>query len=430
MHNGIQGEQGIGVRLTQMNGITEEIMSGGSSSEGEVYGTDVVKILPELIRRYAGKVQLIYLDPPFMTGEKFVMRVRVGEGEWRTGNGTLVRPAYDDDLGLEAYLRLMRETLEGAKALLSETGVIYVHVDMRAYVHVRLLMDEIFGANNLLNEIVWSYQTGGRAKRFFSRKHDTILFYRKSKKYYFNIEAVPISRTDTRRNHMKRHVDADGRVYRSIRSGGKVYTYYDDDPAYPGDVWDDVSHLQQKDPTRTGYDTQKPLRLLERIVLSSSRPGDLVCDLFAGSGTTLEAAWLNGRRFLGVDRSDYALQTMRRRLDGAQCAWIAASGAGSPAVSLDVEPGIAFFDVKLTGYSLEKGLCDRVFNELDAVDNWAVGYFRDGVFVRQAASFRTRTSPALETTLELPVLGGQMGLRIEDVLGRRFYFGIGNPGEE
>ena len=85
--------------------------------------------------------------------------------------------------------------------------------------------------------------TGGRARRYFSRKHDNILFYRKGRRYFFNIAAVPIDRSGARRNHMKRHVDTDGRVYRSIRSGGKVYTYYDDEPAYPGDVWDEFLQL-------------------------------------------------------------------------------------------------------------------------------------------------------------------------------------------
>ena len=410
------------MRLKQLD-VAIETVAGGEPV-GEVLLGDARAQMSGLLERYAGQVQLIYLDPPFLTGDSFSMRVRVGEREWRTGAGTLVRRAFDDTMTREEYLGLMREVLEGAKALLSDTGVIFVHVDFRAAPHLRLLMDEVFGEANLLNEIIWSYQTGGRAKRFFSRKHDVILFYRKTRRYFFDIGAVPISRQDARHNHMKRHVDADGRVYRSIRSGGKVYTYYDDEPAYPGDVWDDVSHLQQKDPARTGYDTQKPIRLLERIVLSASRPGDLVCDLFAGSGTTLEAAWQTGRRFLGVDMSDYALQTMRRRLSGADVIYRAPASEGCPLAEAEVEPGIAFYDVRLTGYRLEDGALDRELAGLDAVDNWAVGYVRDGAFVRQAASFRLRQSPALEPMLQLPVLSGEPCLRVGDVLGRRFYFSL------
>ena len=233
-----------------------------------------------------------------------------------------------------------------------------------------------------------------------------------------------MSRQDTRRNHMKRHVDADGRVYRSIKSGGKIYTYYDDEPAFPGDVWDDVSHLQQKDPQRTGYDTQKPLRLLERVILSSSQPGDLVCDLFAGSGTTLEAAWLNGRRFLGTDLNPYSLQTVRRRLNGANVTYTAPECAGSPAAEASAAPGIAFYDVRLEKYEVEPGVCARLFSGLDAVDNWAVGYLREGAFRCMASDFRLRQKPELKTVLQLPVLEGVPCLRVGDVLGRYFYYAL------
>ena len=120
--------------------------------------------------------------------------------------------------------------------------------------------------------------------------------------------------TEPRSNHMRRHVDPDGRVYRSIRANGRVYTYYDDDPVYPGDVWTDISHLQQKDPERTGYATQKPVKLLDRLLRPIVQPGDLVCDLCCGSGTTLVAAQALGCRVLGVDCSPEALMTARSRI--------------------------------------------------------------------------------------------------------------------
>lgn len=408
------------MQLQRVNVLREE--QTGKGPGGEMRVGDVRALLPGLIEEYAGQVQVVYIDPPFRTGQTFSMRARVGEKEWKSGAGTLVQSIYSDDLDFGAYMDMMREVLTAARDLLSESGVIYVHVDYHMHAHLRLLMDDIFGESNFLNEIIWSYQTGGRARRFFSRKHDVILFYRKSRKYYFNLEGVPVSRQDTRRNHMKRHVDADGRVYRSIKSGGKIYTYYDDEPAFPGDVWDDVSHLQQKDPQRTGYDTQKPLRLLERVILSSSRPGDIVCDLFAGSGTTLEAAWLNGRRFIGVDKSGFALQTTRRRMDGAQAVYTAPGCEGLPEAAARMEAGIAFFDVTLERYSIEPGVCARLFSGLDAVDNWSVGYLRGGVYRSEATSFRLRQKPALETMLKLPVLDGKPCLRIGDVLGRHFYY--------
>ncbi len=408
------------MQLQRVNVEREE--QTGKGPGGEMRIGDVRALLPGLIEQYAGQVQVVYIDPPFRTGQTFSMRARVGEKEWKSGAGTLVQNIYSDDLPFDAYMSLMRDVLTGARELLSESGVIYVHVDYHMHAYLRLLMDEIFGESNFLNEIIWSYQTGGRARRFFSRKHDVILFYRKGRKYYFNLEGVPVSRQDTRRNHMKRHVDADGRVYRSIKSGGKIYTYYDDEPAFPGDVWDDVSHLQQKDPQRTGYDTQKPLRLLERVILSSSRPGDMICDLFAGSGTTLEAAWINDRRFIGTDKSGYALQTTRRRMDGAQVSYTAPACEGVPEAVANMEAGIAYFDVTLEKYEIEPGVCARTFSGLDGVDNWSVGYLRGGVYRCEASSFRLRQKPALDTVLKLPVLDGKPCLRIGDVLGRHFYY--------
>ena len=408
------------MKLERVNVWREEQYGPGLA--GEMRLSDVTEALPALLEEYAGKVQLIYLDPPFGTGHSFSMRVRVGEKEWKSGSGTLVMQSYEDDLNVEAYMSLMREVITASKKLLSDTGVVYLHVDYRMHARLRILMDEIFGEQNFLNEIIWSYQTGGRARKFFSRKHDIILFYRKTKRYYFNLEAVPVSRVDVRRNHMKRHVDPDGRVYRSIRSGGKIYTYYDDDPTFPGDVWDDVSHLQQKDPQRTGYETQKPVKLLERIILSSSAPGDLICDLFTGSGTALEAATMTGRRFLGVDLNPFALQVTRRRLTGRTATFIAPPCEGEPEIDASVVPGIAYYDVTLEKYQPEEGASARTFNGLDAVDSWSVGYLRDGVFLAMAHDVRLRHAPALKRVLQLPVLEGQPCIRVGDVLGRYFYY--------
>ena len=156
----------------------------------------------------------------------------------------------------------------------------------------------------------------GKGKKHFSRKHDTILFYRKSRDHYFNLEAVGVPRGRTRRNHMKQGIDEEGRVFWSIKSGEKEYRYYEDDKVYPSDVWDDISHLHQRDPERNGYDTQKPEALLERIILSSSRPGDIVADFFAGSGTTLVVAQRLGRNWIGADNGVFSLHTCRKRLRG------------------------------------------------------------------------------------------------------------------
>ncbi|MEF9973192.1 MAG: site-specific DNA-methyltransferase [Clostridia bacterium] len=402
----------------------------GEGAPGTFYLGDVVALLAELVQKYAGQVQTVYMDPPFLTGKKFSMRMKVGEKDWKAGTASLVQTAYMDNLEKDEYFRMMRAVLEAVHEMLSPTGLLFLHIDYRAHPHFRLMLDEIFGEENLLNEIVWAYQTGGRARKHFSRKHDTILFYRKGARYYFDLKSTGEVKPDTRTNHMKKHVDPDGRVYRSIRSGGKVYTYYDDDPVYPSDVWDDVSHLQQKDPQRTGYDTQKPLRLLERIIRCSSRPGDLVMDLFAGSGTTLEAAHALGRRFVGVDQSLLSLYVIRRRLCGAPVEYHAGDCPGAPIVSARALIGVGYYEVELTAFQMEKGVAVRVMSDFEALDNWSVGYLRDGAYCPLAQEWRARSAPALTLKLRLPVLTGTPVLRVGDVLGRYFYYGLDKDGME
>ena len=395
----------------------------GSGVMGELFLGDSLELSDRLTGKYGGRVQCVYLDPPFFTGSLFNMRVRVGEREWRSGAGSLELSAYADKwASAEEYISEIRALAELARELMSDTGVIFLHVDWRMQARLRIMMDEVFGENNFMNEIIWTYQTGGRARKYFSRKHDVILFYRKGPAYRFYIENVPISRTDARRNHMKRQVDKDGRVYRTIKSGGKVYKYYDDDPVYPGDVWDDVSHLQQKDPQRTGYDTQKPLKLLERIVLCSTRPGDIVCDLTCGSGTALEAAAINERNFVGVDMSPLAVQTARRRLVGSRVSLNMPGSEGSPEVELDVMTGVGNYECDLRRFSPEPGVGERAFDGLDAVTGWSGGYINDDVFYSYVHDMRSKQHPRLDAHLSIPVWDGVPAVRIEDVYGRAFYY--------
>ena len=395
----------------------------GSGVMGELFLGDSLELSDRLTGKYGGRVQCVYLDPPFFTGSLFNMRVRVGEREWRSGAGSLELSAYSDKwASAEEYISEIRALAELARELMSDTGVIFLHVDWRMQARLRIMMDEVFGENNFMNEIIWTYQTGGRARKYFSRKHDVILFYRKGPAYRFYIENVPISRTDARRNHMKRQVDKDGRVYRTIKSGGKVYKYYDDDPVYPGDVWDDVSHLQQKDPQRTGYDTQKPLKLLERIVLCSTRPGDIVCDLTCGSGTALEAAAINGRNFVGVDMSPLAVQTARRRLVGSRVSLNMPGSEGSPEVELDAMTGVGNYECDLRRFIPEPGVGERGFDGLDAVTGWSGGYINDDVFYSYVHDMRSKQHPRLDAHLSIPVWDGVPAVRVEDVYGRAFYY--------
>ena len=385
---------------------------------------DAIERMEALMPDWEGKIKLIYMDPPFMTGDRFYMRVRLGEAEWQRGKGSYALESFADRQSREDYLAMMRRVLELSRRLLSEEGMIFVHLDYRAHPHVRLLMDELFGEENLLNEIIWVYQSGGRSIHHFSRKHDVILFYRKSDKYDFNIDAVKAPREKPRTSHMRRHVDPDGRVYRSIRSGGRVYTYYDDDPIAPTDVWQDLAHLQQKDPERTGFDVQKPLSLLDRIVKCASRPGDWVLDPFAGSATTLEAAKLNGRNFIGIDRSPLTLNIARRRLRGADYRIILDDKIPTSVCSAAVHAGVGFYHVVLEDFSTSIDGLPEGIDPLDIVDNWSVGYLRDEGYQVMAEFARSKREGALRRELAVPAYLGELALCVGDIAGGSHYFAL------
>lgn len=396
----------------------------GRDGQGLYYVGDCVERLSALRETRAGAVKLIYMDPPYLTGDKFFMRLRIGEDGWRKGRSGMQAVSFVDFRDRTEYLDMLRRALTLCRELLSEDGMLFIHIDYRAHPHVRLMLDELFGEENFLNEIIWVYQTGGRSTRHFSRKHDVILFYRKSDRYDFDIEAVKYVPDVPRDNHMRRHVDADGRTYRSIKVGGKVYTYYDDEPVAPSDVWSDLSHLQQKDPERTGYDTQKPLSLLDRIVRCASRKGDWVLDPFAGSGTTLEAAKRCGRNFIGIDRQPMTANIVRRRLNGA-CLELHGTDDGAddaPDCEVSVNPGVGFYHIILRRFEVDIPGLPADACPLDCVDNWSVGYLRDDKYMVMEDFVRTRRHAALQTELRAPVYSGQLAMCVSDVLGRSWYY--------
>jgi len=404
--------------------IDQELHSCPNGVEGLFYMGDTPATLEALLPEFEGKIKSIYMDPPFMTGDRFYMRVRVGASDWKNGKSSLSLESFVDQDGREQFLTLMRRVLVLCKKLLGDDGMIFVHIDFRTHPYVRLLMDEIFGEDNFLNEIIWVYQSGGRSLRYFSRKHDVILFYRKSARYDFNVQAVMAPPTEPRSNHMRKHVDPDGRVYRSIRSNGRVYTYYDDDPVAPTDVWQDMNHLQQKDPERTGYDTQKPLALLERIVKCSSREGEWVLDPFAGSSTTLEAAKRNGRKFIGIDRCPMTANIARRRLFGGNYVMHhdARAEMKSALCRASVIPGVGFYHVTLEAFVPEESIMPTGKLPMDVIDNWSVGYIRDGRYECMAEYVRTRRQPELKDTLDVPVYAGQLALCVADIAGNSYYY--------
>lgn len=251
-------------------------------------------------------LDLIYVDPPFFTGTRRCGKLRTASGHAR----------YDDRWGrsLGTYMPWLIERLEHARRLLKPTGSLFVHLDYRAVHYVKVALDEIFGVDQFRNEIVWCYSVGGRPRRAFGRKHDTILFYSKSNAYVFNADAVRIPRRDG--SHMRVTRDQAGRPIQEKTDArtGKIYRYPIHAGKLPEDWWADIETLNHSDEQRTGYPTQKPVRLLERIITACSDEGGWVADFFCGSGTTPVATLNLGRRVLAVDENLDAVKITRRRL--------------------------------------------------------------------------------------------------------------------
>jgi DNA modification methylase len=397
------------------DGLTGDLFEGEAGS------------LSQALQIYTGQAAVVYLDPPYLSGNMYTYRVKVGQTGYLTGKPELTLPAYSDRFSSrESYLNMLEPVLVRARDILSDTGTLFVHLDYRMSAYVKVLLDRLMGEDHFVNEIIWVRETGGRATRHFSRKHDVILMYRKSKNAYFDISSVPIDRKSNRRNHMRRSTDENGRVFYSITSGGKTYTYYEDTPVYPSDIWSDVSHLQQKDPQRSGYDTQKPLKLLERIIRTASRPGDLVADLCFGSGTTLICAAREGRRFLGTDSSGHALTAAVKRLNGYGCRVMRETDLCDIALDADVSDGIGLYVFTLKAFHVplpaDIAPDGYIFRPLDGVDQWAAGVVKDGVFRADARSVRTKANPELYHVLETPMVSGDKAIEIIDVFSRKHLY--------
>jgi site-specific DNA-methyltransferase (adenine-specific) len=268
---------------------------------------DKASVLPVLQQEFTNAVDLIYIDPPFMTGRTFSNNDHIAYRDTWNNN-------------LDIYLQWLYETLQALYTLLAPDGSLYLHLDWRTIHYAKIILDEIFGSSTsahgpgFKNEIIWYYQSGGYSQRYYGRKHDTLLLYTKSGDYCFHSERVGQRRGRLKRNHMRKELGPDGRVVWTIRTAGRVYTYDEDKLMSLADVWSDISHLHQKDPERTGYATQKPEALLERIILASSEEDDLVLDCFCGSGVTPVVAEQLGRRWIACDKSELAITTSCERL--------------------------------------------------------------------------------------------------------------------
>jgi len=274
-------------------------------------------IMSSLLPEFAGKINLIYIDPPFATGADFSINIRVGDLEWTKEPSVIEEKAYRDTWGkgLDSYLQMMYERLVLMRELLVENGSIYVHLDATVGHYVKAIMDEIFGKENFRREIIWVMSGAAGYKglaRNYIRGHDIILYYTKSDECVFNKVYKPYSKEQLSRFSS---VDEEGRRYKSITKTRRLYL--DEAKGIPlTDVWTDIASFQTVVNAKdvVGYPTQKPKGLLERIISSSSNEDDIVADFFCGSGTTSAVAEKLGRRWIMSDLSKFAIHTTRKRL--------------------------------------------------------------------------------------------------------------------
>jgi len=334
-----------------------------------------------LLPEFEGRIHLIYADPPFFTNRRYPARVGRGEDSRRPSEWQLVEGYPDHWPSLDAYLDMLYPRLVLMHRLLAPTGTLYLHLDWHANAYARLLLDEIFGPEYLLNEIIWVYHGPSPIRSAFNRKHDTILAYTKSDSYTFNVDAV---RQPYDPSTVKTFASSPKAGFGKIPDlkRGKV----------PEDWWyfPVVARLHNE---RSGYPTQKPQALLERIVLASSNPGELVADFFCGSGTTAAAATRLGRQFLGGDVAARAVHTTTARLAASSTAPFSLQRVllpGQPIAAAVqppiVDPGI--IQIERLASSLRVKLASDL---LDPLDYWEVDpSWEGGVFHSAGQAIRPR----------------------------------------
>ena len=277
----------------------------------KIFWGDNLQVMSHLLKTYRGQVNLIYIDPPFDSRVEYKKKVEIkGIGKTETDNSSFEEKQYGDIWTNDEYLQFMYERLILLRELLSDDGCIYLHCDWHKGHYLKLLMDELFGADRFINEITWYYYNKMAPKSAcFPRTTDKILLYAKGVGYTFNTQYE--KRDEPVKQLVRKFVD--GKAINARDENGNVM-YKMSYEKRIDDVWR-ISMLQPADKVEpVGYPTQKPERLIERMILASSNPGDLVFDCFMGSGTTQAVAMKLGRRFIGADINLGAIQTTTKRL--------------------------------------------------------------------------------------------------------------------
>ncbi|WP_440452815.1 site-specific DNA-methyltransferase [Ruminococcus intestinalis] len=297
----------------------------------KIFWGDNLQVMSHLLKEFRGKIDLIYIDPPFDSKADYKKKIEIkGIGKTTSDSSSFEEKQYGDIWTNDEYLQFMYERLIIMRELLSDKGSIYLHCDWHKSHHLRMLMDDIFAPNNFINEIIWGYEDiGSRTVKYFKRKHDTILMYSKtsSEERIFNVTRKRLSESTIKR--YQPYFDESGKIsYRKLKETNPgVFAklkgipndldlpWLDINNGAPlSDWWIDISALKNGFAESTAYPTQKPEALLERIIKASSNPGDIVFDCFMGSGTTQAVAMKLGRRFIGADINLGAIQTTTKRL--------------------------------------------------------------------------------------------------------------------
>jgi len=259
----------------------------------------------------AGGIKLIYIDPPFDVGYDYSMDIQVGDDTLTKEPNALEDIAYRDTWGKgsDSFIAMIYERLSLMRDLLADDGSIYVHCDYRVSGYIHLILDELFGKGTHQNEIIWHFIKGASGNERFGRKHQTIFWYSKSKdRFLFNRKEIGIAYNPetiarAQRGEARYNITAE-----ELEEKGKN----------PGDVWFDLHPVQGNSIENTGYATQKPESLIERIIKASSNEGDMVADFFCGSGTTAAVAERLGRKWIASDLGKFAIHTTRKRMITAQ----------------------------------------------------------------------------------------------------------------
>jgi DNA modification methylase len=366
-------------QVSEMNPGASANSAANNNFRNRLYHGEAREVCTTLLDEFAGKINLIYIDPPFQTGSDFSYPERIGQDDQLTARSVIQNFAYRDDFdgGLAAYLSWFQDLMKISKALLHEHGSLYVHLDSHVVHLARFILDEIFGEKNFRAEIIWKRTTKLTNQRNYGLEHDNILFYSKTNQFSFHQQFKPIATQTliekyryleladhrvimlTRPQRMGAHSVPSGRRFRCVpllsmnqdrpnlcyefrgftrmwgitqakmedlESNGLIYqarpdclpmrkSYLEESKgAKCNSIWDDIPQVNSQSTQKVGYVHQKPEKLLERILLTSSEEGDLILDPCCGSGTTLAMANILNRHWLGIDLSWTAGRITQNRL--------------------------------------------------------------------------------------------------------------------